>query len=245
MLTVQFIVLQIIVFSAVVYFLKRILSGDTESAVKRLGLVYEDLLRKQKDLTEKLEAAETEYQAKKEESATIADKLASQALEEAHNKEAEILKKARAEAEDILAKAHNSKAAFVKEMEIAASKKVVDFTADLLKRVYEEKLKALIHGEFIASFIAQMKTSDLGTMDLKGQHPTIRTAYALKKEEKDALRQVLADKLALPDLQVEEAVDEKLVAGVAVQVGTLMLNGSFANSIEEAASQAKEKLSNT
>ena len=63
MLTLQFIILQVIVFSAVVYFLKKILSGDTESAVKRLGIVYEDLVKKQKDLTEKLEAAEKELKA--------------------------------------------------------------------------------------------------------------------------------------------------------------------------------------
>ncbi len=36
----QFIVLQVIVFSGVIYFLKKILYGDTVSAVKRLGNVY-------------------------------------------------------------------------------------------------------------------------------------------------------------------------------------------------------------
>ncbi len=245
MLTLQFIVLQVIVFSAVVYFLKKILSGDTESAVKRLGIVYEDLVKKQKDLTEKLETAEKEYQAKKEESSAIAEKLASQAMEEVHKKEDEILKKARAEAEDILAKAHGSRAQFAKEMEIAASKKIVDFTADVLKDVYDEKLKRMIHEQFILNFVEQAKQSDLGSMDLKGQHPTIRTALVLKKEEKEMLRQVLADRIGAPDLQVEEVVDEKLVAGVAVQVGTLVLNGSFANAIVEATSLVKEKLSNS
>ena len=244
MLTLQFIILQIVVFSAVVYFLKKILSGDTESAVKRLGIVYEDLLKKQKDLTEKLDSAEKEYQAKKEESSVIADKLASQAMDEAHKKEDEILKKARAEAEDILAKAHGSRAQFAKEMEIAASKKMVDFTADLLKHVYDDNLRKLIHGQFIRSFVEQAKQSDLASMDLRGQHPSIRTAMALEKEEKDMLRQVLAERLKVPNLEVEEVVDAQLIAGVAVQIGTLMLTGSFANAVKEAASQVKEKLSN-
>jgi F-type H+-transporting ATPase subunit delta len=244
MLTLQFIILQIVVFSAVVYFLKKILSGDTESAVKRLGIVYEDLLRKQKDLTEKLEAAEKEYQAKKEESATIADKLASQAMDEVHKKEDEILKKARAEAEDVLAKAHGSRAQFAKEMEIAASKKMVDFTADLLKHVYDDNLRVMIHEQFVKNFIVQVKQSDLGSMDLKGQHPSIKTAIPLKKEEKDALCQVFAERLGVSDIQVEEVVDEQLVAGVAVQIGTLVLNGSFANAVMESAGLAKEKLSN-
>jgi len=245
MLTLQFIILQIIVFSAVVYFLKKILSGDTESALKRLGAVYEDLLKKQKDLTEKLEAAEKEYQAKKEESATIADKLAGQAMDDARKKEGEILKKARAEAEDILSKAHGSREQFVREMEIAASRKMVDFTADLLSSVYDEKLKLLIHAQFIKNFIEQAKKSDLASVDLQGQHPTIRTAIALKKDEKEQLRQVIAERLGVPDLQVEEALDEKLVAGVAMQIGTLLLDGSFANALKESATQVKEKLQTT
>lgn len=242
MLTLQFIVLQIIVFSAVVYFLKRILSGDTESAVKRLGAVYEDLLKKQKDLTEKLEAAESEYQAKKEESATIADKLAGQAMDEARKKESEILKKARAEAEDILSKAHASREQLGKEMEIAASKKMVDFTADLLSNVYDDTMKLLIHAQYIKNFIEQAKKSDLASVDLQGQKPMLRTAIALKKEEKEQLRQVIAAGLGVPDLEVEETLDEKLIAGVAMQIGTLLLDGSFANALKESASQVKEKL---
>lgn len=240
-----FTLMQIIVFGVVLYFYKKITAGDTENNVKRLGAVYEDLLKKQKDLTEKLEAAEKEYQTKKEESSALADKLASQAMDEVRKKEDEILKKARAEAEDILSKAHGSRDQFAKEMEIAASKKLVDFTADLLGNIYDDKMKALIHGQFIKNFIEQAKKSDLASVDLQGQCPTIRTALALRNEEKELLRHMLAERMGVPDLQIEEALDEKLVAGVALQIGTLSLDGSFANALKASASQTKEKLQTT
>lgn len=240
-----FALMQIIVFGVVLYFYKKITSGDTENTVKRLGAVYEDLLMKQKNLTEKLQTAEEEYQAKKEESAAIADKLAGQAMDEARKKEEEILKKARAEAEDILSKAHSSRDQIGKEMEIAAGRKMVDFAADLLNHVYDEKIRKIIHGQFIRNFIEQAKKSDLASIDLQGQHPTIRTAMALNQEEREQLRQVIAERLGIPDLEVEEALDEKLVAGVAMQIGTLLLDGSFANALREAASQVKEKLQTT
>lgn len=237
-----FALMQIVVFGVVLYFYKKITAGDTENTVKRLGVVYEDLLMKQKNLAEKLETAEKEYQAKKEESATIADKLAGQAMDEARKKEEEILKKARAEAEDLLSKAHASREQFSKEMEIAASKKMVDFTATLLVNVYDEKTRLLIHGQFIRNFIEQAKKSNLASIDLQGQHPVIRTAMALQKEEKDHLCQVIAAGLGVPDLKIEEVVDEKLIAGVAMQIGTLLLDGSFANALKESANQVKEKL---
>lgn len=237
-----FALMQIIVFGVVLYFYKKITAGDTEDTVKRLGAVYENLLTKQKNLAEKLDAAEKEYQAKKEEAAAIADKLAGQAMDETRKKEEEILKKARAEAEDIISKAYGSRDQFAREMEIAAGKKMVDFAATLLNNVYDEKTKLLVHGQFIKNFIEQAKKSDLASIDLHGQHPTIRTAMALKKEEKDQLQQVIAEGLGLSDLQIEEAIDEKLIAGVAMQIGTLLLDGSFANALNEASNRAKEKL---
>ena len=88
-----FTLMQIIVFGVVLFFYKKITAGDTENNVKRLGAVYEDLLKKQKDLAEKLKTAEKEYQTKKEESSMLADKLASQAMDEVRKKEDEILKK--------------------------------------------------------------------------------------------------------------------------------------------------------
>lgn len=237
-----FALMQIVVFGAVLYFYKKIMTGDTENTVKRLGAVYEDLLVKQKELTEKIEAAEKDYEAKKEEAATIADKLAGQAMDEVRKKEEEILKKARSEAEDILSKAHGSRDQMAREMEVAANKKMVDFVADLLTRVFDEKTRALIHVQFIKNFIEQAKKSNLDSIDLREQHPTIRTAIALKKEEKDELGRVIAERLGKPDIQIDEAVDEKLIAGVAMQIGTLLLDGSFSNTLKEAAIQVKEKL---
>lgn len=239
-----FTLMQIVVFGVVLYFYKKITAGDTENTVKRLGIVYEDLLKKQKALAEKLEAAEKEYQAKKEEASALADKLAGQAMDEAHKKEDEVLKKARAEAEEILAKAHASRDNLAKEMEVAASKKTVDFAAAILKNIFDEKIKGMMHGEFIKKFIELAKKSDLASVDLLGQHPVIRTAIALTKEEKELLRRVLAERLNLPDLQVEETVDESLVAGIALQIGTLCMDGSFSNEIRESSSQVKEKLQN-
>ena len=67
--------LQIIVFGAVIFFLKKILYRDTESSINRLDRVYQDMLKKQKDLGQKIEAAEKEYNEKKEEASLVASKL--------------------------------------------------------------------------------------------------------------------------------------------------------------------------
>lgn len=240
-----FIILQVVVFSAVIYFLKKILYGDTESAIKRLGIVYEDLVKKQKDLTEKLDAAEKDLQAKKEEAAAVADKLSAKALEDARKKEDEMLKKARSEAEEILAKSHASRDQFMHELEIEANKKMINFVADILKNAIDRQTRELIQAQFVKNFIEQAKRSDLASVDSAGKTFVIRSAVPLGKDEKDGILRVLSEKMGSTDLKIEEALDEKLIAGVVLQIGTLILDGSYATAIREAADQAKEKLKAT
>ncbi|HOW59968.1 MAG TPA: F0F1 ATP synthase subunit delta [Candidatus Omnitrophota bacterium] len=242
MFIVGFVLIQIVVFGVLYYAFKKITGGDTENAVKRLSVVYEDLVKKQKDLTEKIEEGERELQAKKEEAAAIAEKLATQALEEVRKKEEEVLRKARAEADEILAKAHGSREALFHDLEIEANKKMIDFVADLLKVVLDSKTSALIHGQFVRNFIEQAKKSDLASVDAAGQSFVLRAAMPLKEEERAEINKILSEKLGAADIKLEEVQDEKLVAGIALQIGSLILEGNFANSVKDAAIQRKEKL---
>jgi len=69
----------------------------------------------------------------------------------------------------------------------------------------------------------------------------IRSAFPLTEEEKIGFQKILGEKLDLPELKIEEAVDGLLIAGVVLQIGTLLLDGSFANSVNESAVKMKEK----
>ena len=237
-----FLVLAVLVFVALVYFFKKITTENTEVNLRRVAAVYEDLLRKQKDLSEKIEIGEKELQAKRDEAAVVVDKAAAQAMDDAHKKEEETLKKARAEAEEILAKAHASREAFIQELRVEVSNKIIDLTADILTGALDEKTRMLFHGQFIKKFMEQAAKSDLASIDIHGKSPVIRAALPLSKDERDQLCSLLASKLNLPALEIKEVVEEKLIAGIIFQVGTLMMDGTFANAVKEAADKAKEKL---
>ena len=168
MVMFQFIVLQILVFSGVIYFLKKIVYGDTESAIKRLGHVYQDLLNKQNELTQKIEQAEKEYQAKKEEGSAIIDKMKYDAMDDMRKKEDEIVKKARAEAEDIINKAHAAKDQFYREIEKELSRKMIDFISGLMGDVFTEKLAQPVH-DVLAGMAKRSVPQIVGQRDGFGQ----------------------------------------------------------------------------
>ena len=236
----QFIVLQVIVFGAVIFFLKKILYGDTESAINRLGQTYQDLLKKQKELTEKLEAGEKDFQARKEEATVSAEKMKVQATEDARKKEEEIIKKARVEAEEIVAKGHAAREEVAKEIETRLSHKMVDFAAGLLKSVFNEKAMAMIHEEMVRDFIVRAKEFDLSSASDSAHELIVRTPFPLKKEEAEKLNLLLVTKLNRT-VKYNEVADKELIAGVILQFGTLLLDGCLATSIKEAGNHAREK----
>jgi F-type H+-transporting ATPase subunit b len=241
MLTFQFVLVQGIVFIVLVFFLKKIVSGDTETNVKRLSTVYEELVKKQRELLEKNEMAEKEYQAKKEEAALIADKLSNQALDKARKKEEEIVKKARAEAEEIIAKAYGSRDQLSHEIRVEVSKQAIDIMAEMLKKIFRADTVMLIHGQFVKDFIKEIQGADFSGVDIKEHSLAIRSAFSLTKEEKNEFQQVLGKKLNATEVKIEETVEAPLIAGVVLQIGTLLLDGSFANTVQEASVKLKEK----
>jgi len=244
MVMFQFIVLQILVFSGVIYFLKKIVYGDTESAIKRLGHVYQDLLNKQNELTQKIEQAEKEYQAKKEEGSAIIDKMKYDAMDDMRKKEDEIVKKARAEAEDIINKAHAAKDQFYREIEKELSRKMIDFISGLMGDVFTEKLAQPVHDVLVNDYLARAKDFDLSNVDAALTEIGVRSALPLQKEVMEQLNTLLTTKLKRQITLVEKA-DKTLVAGIALEFGTLLLDGSLSNSVREAAENHKKKIAST
>lgn len=239
MLLVQIVVFQIIVFGAVIYFLKRILYRDTESSINRLDRVYQDMLKKQKDLTQKIEQAEKEYNEKKEESTLIASKLKTEALDEARQKQDELVKKARAEAEEVVKRAHQSADSLEKEIEKKLKKQLIEESSALLRLSLPQAITAKIHAELVKEFPEKMKTLDLGGVGSHIDTLTIKTAIALNKEELNSFSVLVSSKINRP-IKIEEVTDQSLIAGVLFQFGTLIVDGSLLNSIRESTEQSKK-----
>jgi len=240
MLLLQFIILQVIVFGAVIYFLKKILYSDTQSAVNRLDKTYQELLAKQKDLAAKIEQAEKDYKAKKDEAVQVSEKLKQTALDEIRQKEDAILKEAKAEADEMVKKARSSCDKIRRDIEKDVRMKSFDYIAQLLSTSLNAKILAVIHRELIADFLSKEKELDFSSVPAETEKMLIRTASPLSKEEKDKLVALVTKKLGR-SLTVEEEEAKDVIAGVTLVFGTLVLDGSFSSAIND--TSVKEKRS--
>ncbi len=237
----SFLVLTAIVTAGVLFFLKKILREDTESAINRLNRVYQDLLKRQEELTEKIQTTEKEYTQKKEELELLKGKMISDATEEARQKRDEIMKTAKEEADELVAKAHASTQKYMEELEKKMSQKTIDFAADIVAALWTEQIGTLIHQEMVKEFVERAQEFDLSHIGTHVDQVTIKAPYALSKEDREKIEQILLKKLGR-SIKIVEENDQALIAGVVLQFGTLLLDGSLRNSIKEAALRSKKKI---
>ncbi len=241
MLLVQIIIFQIIVFGAVIFALKKILSQDTESSINRLDKVYQDLLNKQKDLTQKIEAAEKDYNAKKEEGNLVVGKMKTEAMDEVRVKQDEVIKKAKTEAEEILKKAHESEEKFKKGLEKEFQRKVIEQAATILKVAFSTKIAETLHQALIVEFLERAQKMDLSQISANVDALILKSAFPLDKTQLEQFQKLIASKISRP-VKLEAQEDKALIAGVLIQFGTLLLDGSLNNYVKEASEATKKNL---
>lgn len=241
MFIVQFILLQVIVFSGVIFFLKKILYGDTQSAINRLNREYQDLLSKQKQLAQKVEEAEKELVLKKEEAVQVKNKMTTQAMDEIRQQKDEMVMKAKQEAEEIVAKAKASSDKHYHEIEKQVRAKLTESAALLLRQSISERIVKVTHTELISEFLERAKNFDLTNVDPSIQKLTVKTAVPLTAPEKEKIKSFVNGKLNRT-LELEEIEDKALIAGVVLMFGTLMMDGSMENYIREAELKMKQTI---
>lgn len=238
---IQFIILQVLVFGLIIFFIKRILSKDTMTAETRLNQVYEELLEKQKQVTQKIEEAEKEYVAKKEEATALVAKMKKEAQAELSTKEDTVIKEAKAQADEMVQKARASAEDLRKRLQKEESAKVIEYCSSLIQQALTPTTIAAIHRQMVQEFISRGDSLDFSTVSTDVMEVNIKTASALLPEEKEAIDKLINSKLNR-EIKSQEVEDTKLIAGVALEFGTLILDGCLASAINDAALAQKKTM---
>ncbi len=97
----------------------------------------------------------------------------------------------------------------------------------------------VLNNTLIKEFLERGKEFDLSSVGATVDQLTVRTAFPLTKEESDKLTALMTQKLNR-GIKIEEVVDSTAIAGIILLFGTLILDGSLANYVRDAAEKAKQ-----
>ncbi|MFH1190248.1 MAG: F0F1 ATP synthase subunit delta [Candidatus Omnitrophota bacterium] len=237
MLIVSLIILQLIIFGGLIFMLKRILTNNITSATQHIDSLNQDYTKKMDDLNKREEEAQGKVQEILGRSQEEADRLRTQIMKDTEAEKDRIIRQARTQGEEMIKQADRSRQSLISEMEERISKEAVNKACDLIHAVLPEEVKKSAHAQWVQD-VVKSGFSKLDRLRIpEDVHEiTVTSAFPLADGERKVLARALKDVLNR-DVALKEDVDPKLVAGLVISIGSIVLDGSLRNKVKEQAQE--------
>lgn len=235
-----FLVLQVVVVVGALAALRRLLSRNLTDATSRLQNLSADYLNRQEELKQRMSESERQYQERIARAKVEAEQLVAEARQEAEASRTKTLEQAHREGERIVQQAREAAEALRKELDREIEHRAIERACELIQEVLPGQLRETVQSPWLDELIHNgLSQLDAVKADDHLQEVRVVSAFPLNDRQRASLRQWLKHTLG-KELPVNETVDERLVAGLTITLGSLVLDGSLSSRVRQAARQAQE-----
>jgi len=232
------ILLQVILFGGLIFILRKILTQNVITATRHIEELSQNQAQKETELNRQLEEAKQKSEVTLKTAQEEAQRAKSQVIGDAEAERDRILQQTHAKSKELIQQADRSRQLLLDEINERIAKEAVNKACELIHDTLPEQLKIDIHQAWIADLLedgfAQFERLKVPA-DLK--EVKIISAFPLSTEQRKNLARKLKDILHR-EVGLQEEVNPKIVAGFVVTVGSLVLDGSLRNKIQERARSA-------
>ncbi|MBI3602547.1 MAG: F0F1 ATP synthase subunit delta [Candidatus Omnitrophica bacterium] len=235
MLIVSFILIQIILFGGLIFLLRKILNQNVVSATKHIEDLNQDYANKEMEINRQLEEAKQKSEEMLRTAQEEAQRTKTQIIQDAEAERDRILQQTHIQNEELMQHADKSRQVLLAEVNERIAKEAVDKACELIQDALPEQFKLNVHEHWVEELLKcgfvqfeRLKVPQ-GLQEVK-----ITSAFPLADGQRKNLVKKLKDALHR-DIVLKEEVNPKMVAGFIVTIGSLVLNGSLQNKIQERA----------
>ncbi|MCA9396208.1 MAG: F0F1 ATP synthase subunit delta [Candidatus Omnitrophica bacterium] len=243
MLIIGFILAQVLLLVIIVLVLKRMIFTDTDSAINRLAKLNQINRQKEKILADKIEQAQQFIENEKKKIRETEGKLKLESKRAVQQLHADAVKKAKEESEEIIKKALESKQQMKMEASLDAQSKVLEFCSGIIGEVLGPVILKQLNDQLAADFIAQLEKADWSKINTEGSEIEVVSSREIDPGILEKLRLALSAKIN-KDLRVVSKVDETVIGGIRMTIGTTIVDGTVAEKISDMVNLKKEELEN-
>lgn len=233
MVIVPLIILLVLVFAVMVAVFQKIMKENVVLATRHLEELSQDYTKKEKEINMQLEETKQKcdqllVQAQEE---TVREK--EKIIKEADSEKTNIIEHARQQAQDMIEQADKSRKLLLAEISERVSKEASEKACELIENNLSEEIKRQLH-QYWAEELISGGFSELARLRTPEDVKEIRivSAFELSQTQRKLLSKKLKDVLGY-EVTPKEETDQKLVAGIIIYIGNLVLDGSLKNKIEE------------
>ncbi len=240
-LLLQIILVQTVIFGAVIYILKKLMWGSTESAVNRLNQEYMEISKKREELTLKIQQMEEECQRKKAEAEKVAAEIRDTAEKEMYAKRDDIIKRAKMGAERIIKEVLASKNKIREEIQKEEQLRMLDFCELVLRKTFKDYIRGEINNLLVRDFLQEFQKMDLSPVPPYIKEVEIVTYEKLSDEMRKVITENISSKLQRK-IVLKESVDKSILGGIVIKFGTLVIDESLAGKLRESVLTRKQEI---
>lgn len=233
MLIVSLIILQLIIFGVLIFIFRRIMSQNVVSATQHLDELSKDYAEKENKVNREIEEVKQKARELMVKAQEEAENLKAEIIKRADDERDNIIKQARVTSEEIIKQADKSRKQLLSEVDEMVAKEAIKKACELIQDTLPEQFKQIVHTQWVEDLIDNgfRQTERLhipeGTLDVK-----VSSAFALTDEQRKKISKKLKDSLNR-DVAFEVEIDPKIVAGLVISIGSLVLDGSLKSRIQE------------
>lgn len=233
MLIVSLVIFQIIIFTALAFFLRRILKNNVVSATTHLEQLASEYAKKEAEIKKQLDDAKRQSQEILASAQKEAEGEKKRLIKEGQDEREKILSAAHQDVEGIIQQADRARLALISEIDEKIEEKARHKAVELVQQILPEHIRETIHkrwfDDLISSSFEGLERLHIpeGVCEAK-----VVTAFALTDGQRDTLNVKLKEKLGC-QINLKEEVGQDIIAGIIVNVGSLVFDGSMKSKIKE------------
>ncbi len=238
MFWVQIVIVQALIFGALIYALRQVLTKNISHATSHLDELNADFIRRQEEIRHKQEEADRYRKEIIDKAQGEAERLRQEMILQVEAEKEKMLTDARAQSADIVAKGEKTKDVITQELRRTVEARMSERLADCFVTVLPDHARQVLHDLWVADLLSGA-LGDFSTMHLSDDAQTVRivSAYPLSDTQKKALHKKLKDTFE-KEFDFREEVDAALLGGVLLEIGSLVLDGSVRNKVQQVIHEA-------
>lgn len=229
-----FLLLMGVVCTFLIFLMRQAFISNTEGALVRLQAEIEKTNAKQIELSSKIKEADEELEKRRQEARQLADKMRSDAEEQTKQEREKIIKEARLAGEEIISKAQNASQKLRVELEKQIDMKAVEFAVQIVNASMGDKVKGALDEALVQDFLDSLESTDLSKIDSAIKEIEVVTVNPLSEQAKGKMNKIFQEKIGRT-LIIKNSTDRNIGGGVIVKFGTMALDGSIKNILQEKA----------
>lgn len=226
---------------ATVIIIRKLLLSDTAHAVDRIKLVETEVRKKEEAIRREIEEHEKEFAGKKAAAEEDLQKRKEESEKEVGRMRDQVLSDARKEADRLTDQAKKNEEKLRKQIVQDMEEKVVNYGIQAFKLVFSEKMNEHLNKTFIDELLDALSEVDSTSITVDAKDVQFASSHPILPEQKERLEKLLAEKFDA-HIKVNEKIQKDLIAGLVFKLGSLEIDGSLVNRLQEAAAEMKKSI---